>query len=382
MTDGNTEDFAFALQSAYNYSVFVEGGSIYEAGRSLVQIYSYLQYASRDGAGSTALEPDVFWTSDGSSITQVAREEYVKAVSAYSATKTAPFGTQAGSLFFGAQGVWLQGMATAEQANRRLTDHGGTLRTPYTSVTVTVSNTRADDTVNVAPQDGSTSEPDLDQFASHGSNNAQGDSTFELVSGSFPNDTPESGAFFAIDVSANERHRYRYDSYSGGTLTLPTKRTGTADGATTGQTLIDSGATFVTHGIQRGDIIRNTTDSGWGYVISVDSETQLTTTHLTTSGRDWASGDGYELNALVVTYTGSDTLYVPYVDTIEDTGSDVSPGSVAVTLPAYVSDRGAVITVRNVTNSSYEIKEFQTTQNITSAGLSVAVIRNPDTVVA
>jgi len=382
LTDANTATFAFPLQTAVPYSVAIEAGSLYEAGRDLDDVYAFLQYNCRDGAGSTeSVEGSPmgsnFYTSDGSSITLEAKERYTKAVGSYTATKPAPFGTLAGGVFFGAQGVWVDGMAAADANNVRLTAHNGNSQTPYTSVAITISNTRAEDVILVALNDGS-GLPDKAQYTSHASSNTQGGSTFDKDSGSFPNDTPTSGTFYVVDTSANEEHRYRYTSYSGGQLTLPTKRTGTATSGSSGQTLVDSSATFQTWGIQRGDIIRNTTDAGWGYVVSVDSETQLTTTHLTTSGRDWASGDGYEINALVVTYDDNDTFYIPYLDTIEDTGTDGSPGSETQTL-TYVTDRSVVVRVRNVGGAT-PIVPFITTSTITDAGMTVSVIRTEDTV--
>ena len=128
MTDDRIEDFAFSLQAAFEYTVFIEGGSIYNTGRSLSDIYAYLQLYLRDGQ---SVSNRVIYTSTGSAIVQLAAEEYIKAVSTYSATKTAPFGTLAGSTFFGAQGVWLQGMATADEEHRyRYASRNGTSTSP------------------------------------------------------------------------------------------------------------------------------------------------------------------------------------------------------------------------------------------------------------
>jgi hypothetical protein len=373
LTDANTTTFAFTQQSAYAYSVMVECGSIYNTGRTLSDVYGYLQYICGDGKGS-----DVFYTSTGAAIVQVARERYIKSVSSYTATKPAPFGTLAGSLFFGAQGIWLQGQASADANNVRLLDHTGTLQTPYTSVVVSVGNTRVDDWITVFLKGGSTSLPDKAQYTSHNVNNVQGDSTFERDATNFPIDTPASGSFTVVDASANEEHRYRYTSWTTTSLTLPTKRTGSATAGSTGQTLIAAAATFVTWGIQRGDIIRNTTDGGWGYVVTVDSETQLTTTQLTTAGKDWANVDGFELNALVVTYVNTDKFFIPYIDVLEDVGTDGTPGSASVTI-LYLMDRAVVIRARNV-RATTKIQPFVTTSTVTSGGMAASVIRNPDTV--
>ena len=50
LVDDNTQNFEFSLQTTGAlYSVFIEGGTVYEAGRSLTDIYAYLQYYLRDG---------------------------------------------------------------------------------------------------------------------------------------------------------------------------------------------------------------------------------------------------------------------------------------------------------------------------------------------
>lgn len=379
MTDDNTEDFAFSLQSANNYAVFIEGGSLYNAGRRLSDIYMYLQFYLRDGQSSSQR---VIYTSDGSSITQLAAEEYIKAASAYSATKTAPFGTLAGSTFFGAQGVWIQGMDALDNNSIKLTDHSGTLREPYTSINISITNTRSGDRIAVYLEDGSTTLPDKDTYTSHNTNNVQSDSTFERDTGAMPNDTPTSGTLIVVDTSANEEHRYRYDSRNGttdpGIFTLPTERSGTATAGSTGQTLIASSATFSTWSIKIGDIIRRTNGAGgWAYITAIDSETQVTTT-LLSAGSGWATTETFEINSLVVTYANTDTFFIPYMDNRETTGSDGTPGTETVAL-TYVSDREVVIEVRNVENAT-QIVPFKTTGTITSTGLSQSVIRTEDTV--
>jgi hypothetical protein len=230
----------------------------------------------------------------------------------------------------------------------------------------------------VALEDGTTGLPDKTQYTSHNTNNSQSDSTFERDSGNFPNDTPSAGYVIVIDTSANEEHMYRYTSWSGTVLTLATEVTGAADTGTSGTTLHDTG-NFAT-GVQKGDIIRNITDSNsWCYVVSVDSNDQVTTTVLS-SGNGWDVADSYEINSLVVTYDNTDKFYIPYLMGIEDNGTDAAPGSMTDTLTA-VSDRAVVIRVRNVEESLYEIIPFVTTSDIDDeTGMSVAVIRNVDEV--
>jgi len=386
LSDDNTETFAFPLQTAYDYTVFVECGEIYNTGRDLDDVYAYMQFRCRDG------DTDVFYTSDGSSITEIQGQAYIKAVAAYSANKNAPFGSLAGGVLFGARGVWVEGMASGDANHIKLTDHNNNLREPYTSVNVSVTNTRVGDDIAVYLEDGSTGLPDKDQYTGHASNNSQSDSTFEqnAAGGGFPNDTPSSGCVVVVATDEKVEHRYRYTSWDNtggdgddGKLTLATEVSGTAEGGTSGQTLVDTGV--FASGVERGDIIRNTTDASVGYVLSVDSANQITTTIMhADSGAGaavpWEVGDGFEINSLVQNYDDSDTFFIPYINVIEDTGTELSPGSETVTL-TFVTNRSVVIRVRNV-SGVIPIQPFITTSDITIAGMTVAVIRNPDQVYA
>lgn len=68
----------------------------------------------------------------------------------------------------------------------------------------------------------------------------------------------------------------------------------TADGP--GTTLIDSAATFITNGVAADDSVTNITDGSTARVVSIDSETQLTTTALTGgTGNDYGSSDSYSV---------------------------------------------------------------------------------------
>lgn len=401
LTDANTQNFNFSLQSFSDpnglYSVFIEGGSIYNdssEGRSLTKIYEYLQYYLRDGQ---SISERIIYTSNGSVITQLAAEEYIKANSTYSATKAAPYGTLAGGVFFGAQAVWIQGMSSADNNNIKLTDSGGTLREPFTSITLTISNTRSGDRIAIYLENGSTTLPNKAQYTSHATNNILSGTIFDNYdtavanADKFPNDTPTSGTFIAVDTSASEEHRYRYSSFnntggSGDDGQLVLTDLSSQDGTSTGgdsDTLANTGKDFTAGAVVKiGDIIRQTTDGGWGYVTAV-AATSLEMT-LNSLGNAWGPTKAYEINQLVVTYvapgTNDDTFFIPYLDTRETTGTDGSPGTETVDL-TYVSDREVVIEVRNVENAT-KIVPFKTTGTINSNGLTQSVIRTTDTVYA
>ncbi|RKX63543.1 MAG: hypothetical protein DRP42_07510 [Tenericutes bacterium] len=231
MTDANVEGFEFPLQSeGAEYSVFIQGGDIYDAapgnGRTLTQIYSYIQYLCRDGSDHT------MYTSTGSAIVEEEGQFYIKARSAYTAVKTAPFGTLAGGVFFGARGVWIEGMASADANNIKLTDDNNDAQEPYTSVNIAVTNTRVSDVITVFLEDGSTGLPDKAQYTCQ-AGHTQSDSEIINNGGTFPNDTPATGWVYVVDNTNDQEHKYRYTSWATDTLTLATEVSGTAEGTST-----------------------------------------------------------------------------------------------------------------------------------------------------
>jgi hypothetical protein len=174
-----------------------------------------------------------------------------------------------------------------------------------------------------------------------------------------------------VDTSASKEYRIRFSSWSGSIFTLASQTSLAADATgCDSDTLVDSDATFQTWGIKAGDLLRNTTEGVVAYVISVDSETQLTTTPVT----DWTS-DSYEINTLPVDTTTSDDVYVPFIDVQETTGTDASPGSESVSV-VYSSD----IPVRIRARQAGDIIPFEADSTITSSGMTLNVIRTDDTI--
>jgi hypothetical protein len=74
--------------------------------------------------------------------------------------------------------------------------------------------------------------------------------------------------------------------------------TGTADAGGSSTVLIDASSTFVTDGVSVGDTVENSTDVSVARVVSVDSETQITTTALK-NGTDntFSSGDSFKIKS-------------------------------------------------------------------------------------
>lgn len=375
MTDDNLLNYEFTQQSTGAlYSVLVEGGSIHTAARSLKDIYQYLQYYVRAGQN---ISNKIIFTSDAAAVTQVAGEEYIKAKAAYTATKPAPYGTLAGTLLFGAQGVWFQGTAAVDDL--RLTDDTPAAQQGTPSVTVQVTNTRVSDVVTVYLEDGSTGLPDKAQFAMPGGEAVSGSTV--VVTGAIPVDTPTTGTINVVDddhVQNFKEHRYPYASWTGSTFTLKTEVSGTNTAGGSDTVIADVGS-FAN--AARGDIIRNTSTAAIGYIESVtDNDNAVTSQMRNSAGTviSWSTSDNFEMNSLVVAIGAADTAYVPYLDAIEDTGTDVTPGVVSDVL-LFTTPRAVVIRVRN-NLADPEIVPFVTTSDILSGGMTISVIRTEDTV--
>lgn len=284
----------------------------------------------------------------------------------------APFGTFAGGTWFCAPGVVLQNFLTGDTNKFSLVDDQGITRKEPTSVTTAVSNCRAGDAVAVFL----TSSGLINKTQYTATVQSIGATTV-VVSTSITQDTVGRSAGGALRlVQGNTEYRTRFSSWSASTFTLASYTGLVATAGTNATTIFDTSATFITHGILVGDVVRNITHAAIGYVTSVVSETEITVTTMT----GFVSGDSFELNTLPVATTGSDNWYVPIIDVIETTGTDVSPGSESATT-VYLSDNPVLVRVRhNLSGDQYNIVPFETTGTISSAGLSVSAIRTKDTI--
>jgi hypothetical protein len=358
LVSAHTMDKAFEQQSAYPYDVIVNAGSIYQAGRTLAQVYQYFKFVCRDGSTFQ------MYTVAAGVITKLDGQEYIIAYSGYSPSKAAPLGTFAGGKYFGAQGVWIEGMATGQSYSYK--DSNGVVRDPYVSVAISITNTISGDRISVFRTTGGT----INEAMYYSGTNATGDTTFKTT-GTLATDTPASGVVRVVQVSTNEKQRYRYASWSGSVLTLETGASGTADTGSTATTLVDTTGSFDVY-VKVGDRIRNTTDNSRGDVIAIISSSQLTAPLSGGTNNYWSVNNNYYTNRLDRTYaSGTDTAYVPFIDREATTTSVVQS-------ILYAADRDVLIRARNKTAT---ILPFETTGIVTTAGLSVAVIRTPDAIV-
>jgi len=251
LTGAYTLDRNLTQQTSYPYSVVVDCAT-----HNLSDVYEYFKYVTRIGETFTMYPT----STDDSHVTtwsEVEGQLYIRAhedsqtgtySNTFSPVKASPLGTFAGGKLFGAQGVWLQNMDSADIQSFQLKDSDGGIRNPSNQVTITVTNTLASDKVAVFLSTGSgESSVKKDQFTA-ASDNTSGNTTF-IITTDIPSDTPPSGAIRIVDVddiTASRETKYAYTSWSGSTfsgLSPALNRTYTASTDTAYVPYIDAEAT-------------------------------------------------------------------------------------------------------------------------------------------
>lgn len=279
----------------------------------------------------------------------------------------APFGAFAGGRFFGAPGLTFTtaNLFPGEEQAYQLIDDNGVTQIPPNTISVTLSNLVSGDTVAIFRRSGTNIV--RNQFTLTTGNN-QGDNTIDVTTTiGTDNPTNNNSKVRVVSVS-NQEHRYRYTSYSGTTFTLSAASTGTGSGSSTTTVVHNASATFVTDGVEPGDMIRNTTDNLYSVVVSVDSETQLT---VTSNGTTW-NAKAYSVNTLVENYPSGQNTYVPLLERIADAATETSQ----FVLGSSIDYRAVV---RRSTLSS-PILPFEQDSTITGS-TTISTIRSSDDII-
>lgn len=293
---------------------------------------------------------------------------------AISPIKACPYGTFAGGVWFGAPGVVFDNVKSAETGNYQLTDDQGNVVEAPTKVTVLMSNTRISDKLSIFRLTAEGAQIEKDEY-SIDSTHAIGDTAIS-VDPVIASDVPgkaTGGIVFVVDLDAQVEHRYRYTSWAGDTFTLFQKAADTADGDTDTDTII--AASGFTNCLV-GDIIYNSTRSAITYIKELVNDS--TANVKTVAGQ--TTGDSFRVGALAGNYTAwDDKLYVPIVHVFETAGTDAVPGdeSVNVTFGGTIYVR---VRARHANDVQYNIKPFEIDGEIGSGGLTVPVIRTPETI--
>jgi hypothetical protein len=203
---------------------FVEGERI----NGTSGAYGYLVSLIDSGTTGTLVLRNVHGTfidnMNLSGVTSGATAQVFGGVTAISPQKQAPFGSFAGGQFFGAQGVWLDNVATADTNNYQLIDSTGTTQAPATGIVLKVTGLAVGDRVSMFRTTGDNEIVDKSVYTSHASSNTSGSSTF-IVQETISADTPTLGGTIRVvhrDAAGAilEEHTYTYTSWTGSTFTL------------------------------------------------------------------------------------------------------------------------------------------------------------------
>lgn len=289
--------------------------------------------------------------------------------------KACPFGNFAGGVWFCAPGVVLENYLTAEVNNFQLVDDLGNPVEAPTKVDVSATNTRVKDKVSIYRKNaGGDIERD---YYSIDTVTAIGDTTISVdpVIRTSEAGKTTGGVLFVLDASAQKEHRYRYTGWSGDDFTLYNKAADTAEAGTDTDTIVATGG-FA--GCLVGDIIYNSTRTAITYIKSITSDDEVEVAPPVTGQ---TTGDSFRVGACAEAYeVTNDTVYAPFINSHETSGTDASPGTEGVNVVYPGSDVPVRIRVRHANDSQYNIKPFETDGVITATGLTVATIRQPETI--
>lgn len=373
-----------AWSGALTSGSFVEGDSITQATSGATGVI--ISYYDSGGSGGYMLLRDTRGTFSTSYLLnnddRTGTVTPDSTASTFAPKTSSPLGTFAGGTFFGARGVLLINYKTSDANSFILTPaEGGTKERPA-SFTITVSNlvggaatSNLHDKVAVFRLTGDGADIDKGEYTA--AVGTAGDASLTVTNGTrtaISQDTPgktSGGVLVLVDASdAGAEYKIRYSSWSSSTLAFTfANTTGSATAGTGESTLIASGSTFQTDGVLRGDLVYVAT-RGSAQVKTIVSETELT---LETPITNLQSGDGFEINALPVTTTTSDKVYVPFIHEVA-TGSTASQSVIYVSTIYY---RGKV---RN-TRATTKIKPFSVDGTTTGGDVSIATIRTTDTII-
>jgi hypothetical protein len=216
---------AFSQGSSYNYSVIINCMT-----HTLAQVYQYLKYYTRIGATGSSFKTYMVqrtavatWgvnTLDGEQYIEAFEDVYTPA-NTFSPVKQSPFGTFAGGKLFGARGVWIQNMASADVQAFQLIDSDGNTRTPPNQISIAVTNTLASDRVAVFATTGGLGSTTIwkEQYTA-AAGNTSGQTNF-IVAETIPSDTPATGSIRVVDTSnitSARETRYTYTGWATSTF--------------------------------------------------------------------------------------------------------------------------------------------------------------------
>ena len=300
------------------------------------------------------------------------------AAEAFNANKASPFGSFAGGRWFFARGVAPVNWVGADENSFETLDSQGNVRTRPIAITLSVSNTVGgaeteidSDLVWMHRLIASGGAIDKTEYSSDGTGATGGSSV--VVDTAITADTPGKSAGGVLnirDVSDNNQHyRLRFATWATSTFALAAfgAFTSTAGGSTTQINYATGGFNAA---LKRGDLVWNSTRSLASYVVSVDSDTQVTISPAITGQVD---GDNIDFNVLPIALDTLDDVYVSLIDQYADSSSV----SVSIVYVAPIFYRVKCANTRNAD----KIKRFVNDGSTSGTDQNTPVIRNADTII-
>lgn len=277
---------------------------------------------------------------------------------------TAPFGTFPGAskLFFAPGAAPLPTeMATGESQKFQTIDDNGNTKLPPNKQDMTVTNLVSGDTVTTLRIDSQGGPVTKNQFTS-GAGNAQSNTTL-VVGAAIGSDNPSTGVVRIVSVS-NVEHKYRYASFTASTFTLATGVVGgTSGGGNSSATRLHDTVGTPFAAAEVGDFVRNITE---GKVVRITNK--VDSNNVDTEAVTGWSGDSYDYNVLMETYSSGRNVYVPIIERIADATSETS----TIVYP------GSDINVRIDVRKAGTILPFSQDSTFISTGRSIATVRSSD----
>ncbi|MGI9317646.1 MAG: hypothetical protein ACR2QW_09965 [bacterium] len=267
----------------------------------------------------------------------------------FAANTGAPFGTFAGGRWFLARGgVLTQWLSADENSWEAIPVDGSTAQSRPIAIQLSVSNLRGTaitdataDLVNMHRLDGSGGAIDKTIYSATGASALA--ATSVVVDTSIGVDEPSAGRLNIRDESDNNQHyMIRYSSWATSTFTFASFNLVGGATATTNTTQITYATGGFNAGIKRGDLVWNTTRSLHSYVVTVDSDTQVTISPAITGQ---TNGDAIDFNVMPIDDDTLDDVYPSLISEYALTDTE----AVSIVYDAQIFYRVKVSNTRHTT---------------------------------
>jgi hypothetical protein len=297
----------------------------------------------------------------------------------FAATVAAPLGTFAGGTYFGARGVVLTNVNSADENSYILTDIEGNSRQRPVSITITVTNVYGTavtlataDLVAVYALTGAGGDIDKDTMACDGGETV---GTLTLDVDTIPVWVPASGRVILVDIDAAKEYVIGYSSYAANQFVLSGALLSNLTTGTDANTLVSTTAEL--DNLKRGDIIVNDTRGAVQYVTDVQAGSNTVNCSPDISGQ-----------------VSTDTIYVNSIPDITVSASDKAYAAVIHEYPTGVSASASIVypgsefffrvKVRNTRETDLvnaPIKPYSSDGSTTGTNQSIPTVRTIDTII-